>query len=213
MLPEALRVNAERLLAHPEAGFAYGAYVDVYALEERRRFSELVPAPDGFAAFLRGNVVGMHGAVMYRRAMLAEIGGFENGLAACEDYDVYLRMASRFPVLYGDARLAEYWHHGTNMSRDSAMMLRHALFVLRRQRSEAGSLAEQRAYRKGIAHLKRHYVRAWGLEVLQRLGSRSLEPSLLPQGASLARQAPLTMLIAPLRALRQLAHRGQGWNL
>jgi glycosyltransferase involved in cell wall biosynthesis len=207
LMPNALANNLHPLMAAPEAGMSYGGYIDVDAIAGRRYTADTIPLADGYSALLRRNLIGMHAAVMYRRASLAEIGGFDEGLAACEDYDVYLRMALRFPILYGPEPLAEYWHHGGNMSRDSAMMLRHALAVLHRQRPAAQRLALMKAYRKGLVNRKRHYVKAWCLELLQGVRSRSIDSSLFTQGASLARQAPVTVLGTPLRAMRYLGIR------
>jgi glycosyltransferase involved in cell wall biosynthesis len=204
LLPNALAKNLDRLIAAPEAGLSYGGYIYVDAVAGRRHIADFLPIADGYSALLRRNRIGMHGAVMYRRANLAEIGGFDEGLAACEDYDVYLRMALRFPILYGPEPLAEYWHHGGNMSRDSAMMLRQVLAVLDRQRPAAQRLALMTAYRKGVVSRKRHYVMAWCVELLRGIRSRSIDSSLFAQGVSLARQAPLTVLGTPLRAMRYL---------
>ena len=204
LLPNALAKNLDRLIAAPEAGLSYGGYIYVDAVAGRRHIADFLPIADGYSALLRRNRIGMHGAVMYRRANLAEIGGFDEELAACEDYDVYLRMALRFPILYGPEPLAEYWHHGGNMSRDSAMMLRQVLAVLDRQRPAAQRLALMTAYRKGVVSRKRHYVMAWCVELLRGIRSRSIDSSLFAQGVSLARQAPLTVLGTPLRAMRYL---------
>jgi glycosyltransferase involved in cell wall biosynthesis len=184
LLPEALQINVERLAAEPRAGFSYGAYIHVDATTGRRRLAEFTRATDGFPVFLRGNVIGMHASVAYRR--------------------VYLRMAYRFPVVCSPVPLAEYWHHSGNMSRDSAMMLRAALMVLARQRPAAERLGEGGAYREGVAGWKRHYVRAWCLELAQGLRTGSVPGSLLVQGISLARQAPLTVAGAPVRRARGL---------
>jgi glycosyltransferase involved in cell wall biosynthesis len=205
LLPNALAVNLQRLCAAPEAGLSYGGYVYVDVVAGRREVPEFLPATDGFPALLRRNLIGMHGAAMYRRAHLAAIGGFEPGLLACEDYDVYLRMALHSSIVYGPEPLAEYWHHGGNMSRDSAMMLRQVLDVLRRQRPAARRLAVMRAYRQGVVNRKRHYVMAWCLALVHGIHGRSLDSSLFRQGASLTRQAPLTVLGTPLRAMRYLA--------
>ena len=204
LLPEALQVGLERLAAEPGAGLSYGSYLDVDARTGRRRLAEFTHAEDGFSAFLRRNVVGMHATVMYRRARLADIGGFEASLRACEDYDVYLRMASRFPVVSSPVPLAEYWHHGGNMSLDSAMMLRAALLVLARQRPAVERLGEARAYREGVAGWKRHYVRAWCLELAHSLRTGSVPRSSVTQGISLVRQAPGTVAGAPVRGAREL---------
>jgi glycosyltransferase involved in cell wall biosynthesis len=207
LLPDALANNLHRLIAEPEAGMSYGGYIYVDTVAGWRGIVDFFPAAEGYPALLRANLIGMHAAVMYRRANLAEIGGFDEGLAACEDYDVYLRMALRFPILYGPEPLAEYWHHGGNMSRDSAMMLRHVLAVLRRQRPAAQRLALMAAYRKGVVNRKRYYVTTWCLALLQGIRSRSIDSSLFTQGASLARQAPVTVLGTPLRAMRYLGIR------
>jgi len=37
-------------------------------------------------------------AVMLKRALLDEVGVFDEGLPACEDYDLWLRIACRYPV-------------------------------------------------------------------------------------------------------------------
>jgi glycosyltransferase involved in cell wall biosynthesis len=204
LLPDALRVNRERLQAMPEAGFSYGGYVNVDAATGRSTLAPFTAATEGYATFLRKNAIGMHAAVMYRRDRLAEVGGFEDGLQACEDYDVLLRMALRYPLVYTAVPVAEYFHHRGNMSRDSAMMLHYALFVLGRQEAAATRLGALKAYREGLANLKRHYVRAWCLEFLAGVKTASMEASLIHQGASLARQAPLTVVGTPVRALRRL---------
>ena len=207
LLPDALQVNWERLAAKPEAGFSYGAYVNVDATTGRKRLAHFTCATGGFPVFLRGNAIGMHATVMYRRGRLAEIGGFEVSLRACEDYDVYLRMTSRFPLVCGPTPLAEYWHHGGNMSRDSAMMLRSALAVLARQEPVAERLGETTAYREGVAGWKRHYARVWCVELANGVRAGSVTRSLLAQGISLARQAPLTVAGAPVRLVRELLQR------
>jgi glycosyltransferase involved in cell wall biosynthesis len=204
LLPNALQVNLEQLAAEPEAGFSYGAYINVDTTTGRKRLAWFTCATGGFPAFLRRNAVGMHATVMYRRGSLAEIGGFEVSLPACEDYDVYLRMVSRFPVVCSPVPLAEYWHHGGNMSRDSAMMLRSALAVLARQQPAAERLGEAAAYREGVTGWKRNYVGVWCLALLQGLRTGSVTRSLLAQGISLARQAPLTVAGAPLWGAREL---------
>jgi glycosyltransferase involved in cell wall biosynthesis len=204
LLPDALATNLRRLGAEPEAAFSYGGYVDVDAVSGRRDVAEFLPATEGYPSLLRRNLIGMHAAVMYRRSRLAEIGGFSEELSACEDYDVYLRMSLRFPIVWGPGPLAEYWHHRENMSRDSAMMLRSALAVLRRQSSSARRHAVMGAYRQGLVNRKRHYVKAWCLDLVQGVGNRSVDRSLVRQGASLTKQAPLTVAGTPLRAVRHL---------
>jgi glycosyltransferase involved in cell wall biosynthesis len=192
---KAIEINTTRLLEHPEAAFSYGAYVNVseeldVVGDERVFFA----AHDGFADFLRGNRIGMHATVMYRRSVVAEVGGFLDGLAACEDYDLYLRIVRSHRVVHGDEILAEYRHHGNNMSRDSAMMLKAALDVLRRQKDGARSAGLLSAYRDGVAEWKRYYVELWLTAVVSAVRSRALDMALARQGVSLVSMAPITMI-------------------
>lgn len=207
LLPDALGINLRRLTQHPEASFSYGGYVDIDTETGHRELAAFRPATDGYAAFLRENPIGMHGTVMYRRAALDEVGGFEADLLACEDYDLYLRMARRGPPVYGPQPLAEYWHHRDNMSRDSSLMLRSALMVLARHEEEARRRRLLDAYRKGVVGWKRHYVAVWCRKLLRAVRAKRLDGSLIRQGASLTRQAPLTVLRAPFYGVRRAMRR------
>ena len=44
-------------------------------------------------------------SVLLDRSLLDEIGSFDEGLPACEDYDLWLRICSRHPVLFVDEPL------------------------------------------------------------------------------------------------------------
>ena len=85
---------------------------------------------DAHLAFLRGNRIGMHATVLYRRDCLTEVGGFDETLRRCEDYDLYLRIAQRYPISSHGAIVAEYRKHDHNMSADAASMLQTMLAVL-----------------------------------------------------------------------------------
>ncbi|MGK2955511.1 MAG: glycosyltransferase family 2 protein [Solirubrobacterales bacterium] len=190
----AIEINTARLLAQPEAAFSYGAYVNVGEHLDVVGDHVFFAADDGFADFLRGNRIGMHATVMYRRSVVAEVGGFLDGLAACEDYDLYLRIVRSHPVVHGDEILAEYRHHGSNMSHDSAMMLRSALDVLRSQKESARSAGLLSAYFDGVAEWKRYYVESWLTAVVSAVRSRALDMALVRQGVSLVSMAPITMI-------------------
>jgi glycosyltransferase involved in cell wall biosynthesis len=113
---------------------------------------------DYYAAMLRRNCISMHAAVVYRRAVLEETGGFDPRLSSLEDYDMYLRVTRAHPVACHDEVVAQYRRHPAAMSRDTLNMLRMALFVLHEQRSY---LAERpgasEAYQSGLTFWKRHY--------------------------------------------------------
>ena len=161
-LPGALAAGLKSLAEDETAAFTYGKYVIVNAPTAERTRAVNTPVPkQAFAHFLRENCIGMHGTVMYRRAAIERAGGFREHLTACEDYDLYLRLARDRPVLRHDACCAEYWHHDFNMSRDPAFMLKAALAVLRDYRDDAKARGLNADHRAGIEGWKRHYVETW----------------------------------------------------
>jgi glycosyltransferase involved in cell wall biosynthesis len=192
--PEAVAYNLEQFAARPDCGFVYGAFANLKlatGLSDPVEFE--TPGGDPVAGFLRGNHVGMHGAVMYRRAVLAELGGFDPTLAACEDYDLYIRAAFRFPTAGRPEVLADYGRHDRNMSRDAGMMLKAALGVLRRYEPAARQRPEWlAALREGEAGLIRTYVTDWANAYLWAIGTRE-QIALTRQGLKIATVAPLTV--------------------
>jgi glycosyltransferase involved in cell wall biosynthesis len=57
-------------------------------------------------------------AVVVRRALLEKLGGFDESFPVCEDYDLWLRLCSRHPVLFlGEALTVKYGGHGDQLSR------------------------------------------------------------------------------------------------
>lgn len=57
-------------------------------------------------------------AVMIERNLFEEVGGFNESLPACEDYDLWLRICSRYPVLYiEEPLLRKYGGHGDQLSK------------------------------------------------------------------------------------------------
>jgi hypothetical protein len=107
---------------------------------------------------LRRNYVSMHAAVVYRRAILEETGGFDPRLNALEDYELYLRVTRTHPVGGHDTVVAQYRRHSAAMSCDMLNMLRMALFVLHEQRPYLAERPEAiEAYKAGLVFWKRHY--------------------------------------------------------
>jgi glycosyltransferase involved in cell wall biosynthesis len=174
LLPGALAAGLKSLAEDESAAFTYGRYEIVTEATAKRQQAVNTPVPkQAFAHFLRENCVGMHAAVMYRRAAIESAGGFREHLPACEDYDLYLRLARDWPLLRHDALCAEYRQHGANMSRDPAFMLRSALNVLRDYRHDAQARGLLDDYRAGIRAWKVFYVEAWA-----NMARESLLPAL-----------------------------------
>ncbi|MEW6077667.1 MAG: glycosyltransferase family A protein [Thermodesulfobacteriota bacterium] len=56
-------------------------------------------------------------AVMMKKSFFVEMGGFDESLPACEDYDLWLRMACRYPIhLINDPLVIKRGGHGDQLS-------------------------------------------------------------------------------------------------
>ncbi len=119
---------------------------------------------DLYAAWLRRNLAWTPGAVVFRRAPLAAIGGFPDRVGPASDYAVYLRLARTSRVLFDARDAVLYRQHGGNMSRDAALMLRATLQVLRAERPSLPP-GYGRAYREGLRAWRTFY----GEQIVQQL--------------------------------------------
>lgn len=201
LLPGALASGLDALARAPGAAFAYGSYRNVDECGAPLSMPLFFPCSEHpYEDFLHGNPVGMHGAVLYRRAPLVAAGGFDEGLTAGEDYDLYLRLARCAPVASHDSIVAEYRRHPNAMSRDPARMLLSTLRVQRRQRPFVrGDAALERAWREGMQITRRTFGPPLFARVAE--GWRGLRPSWRDTGALLL--APGSILRAVRRRLQR----------
>jgi glycosyltransferase involved in cell wall biosynthesis len=159
LLPGALGAGLAALKAHPECAFVYGHHrligSDGAIVEERP------PKPvegDPYAALLRDNYIMMNATVMYRRSVFQAVGIFDTRLEVSEDYDLYLRVARRFPICGHGRLIAEYRHHGTNVTADSMIMLKSILSTIQTQwKYVRGDAGYRKAYRESIQRWKNLY--------------------------------------------------------
>jgi len=88
---------------------------------------------------------------MYRRAILETVGGFDTSLNPAADYDLYLRIARKFPVCSHEKVVAEYRQHGASMQRNPAVMLSAASSARSSQRKYIrGHKQYEESYKAGI---------------------------------------------------------------
>jgi hypothetical protein len=99
----------------------------------------------------------MPAVVMYRRWVFEEVGVFDGSVDAAADWDLYLRIARRFPIHHHGQVVADYRWHGGNMTADPALMLRSTVSVLRGQRQHVkGNKRYEEAYEEGIKLFREH---------------------------------------------------------
>lgn len=100
-LPHKLRRQLAVLEAHHEVGVAYSPCVIRFP-DQTQALSADDDAPTGsiFSALLLGNPCGSPICVLVRREAFETVGYFDESLPTAEDYDLFLRLAFRFPFIF-----------------------------------------------------------------------------------------------------------------
>jgi len=163
LLPTALAAGVESLRDHPEAAFTWGRFRciggDGSPLDDTVPPS--LPDDDPYRALLRMNHIVNPATVMYRREAIERIGGFDldASVRASEDYDLYLRLASEYPICRHFETVVEYRKHDANMSADANLMLNAVLAVLTKQAHRANADPSHRAaLREGVRFYRDLYA-------------------------------------------------------
>ncbi|GAO45197.1 glycosyltransferase [Flavihumibacter petaseus] len=166
LLPQALAINLSLMRGDQRAAFVSGAYQLYY--EDRDQYQNVNNeyGPDAYLSLLRGNFIGMHATVMYARWVFDSF-RYDTSLSNCEDYDIYLNIARKFPVLRHQQVIAVYRYHLGNMSKDYPRMLRGALHVMKKHEKDLRTEEERESYLAGIESWKHFYSK----EILLRLQS------------------------------------------
>jgi len=111
---------------------------------------------DHYINLLQGNYIGMHATVMYSRWVFNNF-RYDTSLRACEDYDLYLNIARKFPVAHHTLLIAYYRIHGSNMSGDTKLMLNSVLSVLDRQENQLLNKEEKDSLKRGREIWREYY--------------------------------------------------------
>ncbi len=201
--PCAIEAGLACLHRAPDSGFVYGGhrYIDADGREIGERFEP--PGDSPYTQLLRGNFIAMHATVMYRRDLLIAAGGFDERLRRCEDYDVYLRMARRFPVTGYPDLVAAYRLHGGNMSSDRPGMLRSALDVHARYVPPRADRPAHEAWREGRRRWRQVYAEDMAAARYRRRQSGGSLVESLPALAGIVAAAPRVALLQVLGGVRR----------
>jgi hypothetical protein len=187
----------------PDCGFVYGGhrYIDADGQAIGERFE--APGGDPYVRLLRGNFVAMHGTVMYRRDVLMAIEGFDERLRRCEDYDVYLRIARRYPIAGYPDLVAAYRLHGENMSCDHRAMLRSALEVHARHAPSAPDAQARAVWAEGRRRWRRCYAEEMAAARYRDRQQGGSVTASLPAFLGIAAAAPRVALLEALGGIRR----------
>lgn len=174
LYPDAVALNLAHFSLHPDAAFVSGWFDKVSDKKEILHPLMLVTGPPKdrfYAALLTGNYIGMHATVMYQRRVFTYF-LYDVNLKACEDYDLYLRVARIFKIHAHPRVVAGYRIHENNMSGNIRMMLRSVKLVLTRHYRTLPAAADYPPVKEGIRVWERYYAE----EILHRFLYRDKYP-------------------------------------
>jgi glycosyltransferase involved in cell wall biosynthesis len=173
---EAIAINLNHLKRNKNCVFVSGGHDKVDA------WGNVIGGDDArvieknhYLELLQGNYIGMHAAVMYHRIVFSEF-RFDTTLKACEDYDLYLKIARKYPVCHHTHKVAAYRIHDDNMSKDYVLMLENVLKVLHRQ-EESMPRHERPYYLTGLKTWKGYYSSRLFASLWNRIGNQTSWPS------------------------------------
>jgi glycosyltransferase involved in cell wall biosynthesis len=111
------------LREHPDAGAAYCRHQYIDQVGRRLDVAPLEPSSSGIllegARFLAAEQRIMTPCIVVRRSAYEELGGFDDRLACAEDWEMWVRLAARFPVYYEERPLGCYrLHDDSNTGRN-----------------------------------------------------------------------------------------------
>lgn len=129
--PERLRLHFEAITANPDARMVHNdeIFIDSKGAKLSQAGRILSNPVLGaakvsgwcFETEFHGNFFGLS-CVCLRRDVFDEVGTFDEGVFGTEDYDLFLRVTARHPVLFIDKPLTYWRTHGNNMSSDGILM-------------------------------------------------------------------------------------------
>ncbi len=120
--PTFLDKMTQALRQNSAAGVAYCGWQNLYY--DKEDGEKFIPpnyeTPDKVKVLLGGCRWPIHGA-LGKTQQIREVGGFNEALTSCMDYDLWLRLGTRQRLVLVPKVLAYYWHHtGEQITKDKA---------------------------------------------------------------------------------------------
>ena len=117
--PDKLAWQVARLKAEPEAVLLYGPMKTLGVEADQTYPGPDAPSGQVYDAFLKMNYIVSPGQTLIRRAALQIIGGFDESLWGADDWDLYIRLASKGKFVFADKLALFYRRHDGNASKNT----------------------------------------------------------------------------------------------
>jgi glycosyltransferase involved in cell wall biosynthesis len=156
--PDAVRNGVAALKARPDAMLAAGRCMAIDTAGRELPTPRSHAGPHAYEELLRQNFIWMTATAIFRREVFSLVGEFDRRVNPSADYDMYLRIARRFPIVTHDEVVADYRQHGANMSGNPTLMFASTMSVMRAQRPfVAVDVRLVAAYEDGVARWRAFY--------------------------------------------------------
>jgi glycosyltransferase involved in cell wall biosynthesis len=120
-LPDFLAEVTTALTTHPEAAMAYSNFRTVDAHGQKLRGHRKAQHGGAVTAPLFSSIFIHTSCVVARRDLILEAGGFDEGMTANEDYDLWLRLSLTYPFVSLSKSLCLRRSHNGSLSRNGSV--------------------------------------------------------------------------------------------
>ncbi len=194
LLPHALETGVEALSKRHQVAAVVGMSRDIgddgTVLREG---GQPLVTQDHYMHLLEDCYIWSGSSIVYRRAAVEAVEGFDESLRAGDDYDLYLGLSYSFPLFCHDRVVTEYRRHGANTTRDPAVVLTSQLEVLQAQGSRLRDGRERAARERGIRNTRTAHGRALAERIVGDWRGHRRRRALAGL-ATLARRAPRSIV-------------------
>lgn len=192
---------------HPRAAALYSGYrfVDAANHPLPQTGTRTEPPETLFGALLQGNFL-VPECLLVRRDCYAQLGPFDEGLQACEDWDMWLRLAAAFPVVGTTTILTRHRILPGSMSSDPQRMLANRFAVLHKHFGSA-----EMDFDAMVWHQRQAYGRASLATAIEYLQQRQPDGALPHLRAAFA-AAPELMVAADVCYELACGTQPKGWR-
>lgn len=122
-IPEKLEKQIVALEQNPDKKACYASF---YLCDEKLNPLEINQSERKSDALtdllLIGNVVATPSTVIAEKEIFQQVGGFDHELSQCADWEMWIRIATKTEFIYVDEPLLKYRQHGSNMSKNAALL-------------------------------------------------------------------------------------------
>lgn len=145
LYPDAIAINVQYFFKNPNLAFVSGSYDNADALGKITNEYRVIVNENHYCRLLDYNYIGMIATVLFSKWVFEEF-TFNTELRGCEDHDLYLKVARKYPILHHSEKIAVYRRHTNNMSSNNGMMIHTAFQILLDQKKNLQTKEEKKAF-------------------------------------------------------------------